>query len=252
MRFFRGLLLGVGCGVALGVALACSAHAQVQTPESAEALLDAAARQSANIGSLSADFVQEKSMAVLARPMTSQGYFCLRRASKAASAKASGAREVSGKDGSGKDGSGFESADSLLWAYTRPLASGFMYKDGRGALWEGSPESTRPANERESTVITAIIRNILEWISIDPVALRATYRLERPQADAPKLVLYPLRQSFFARLEVTFADDLKSVRRLTFTERNGDAVSIVFNRTLINAALPAPCAVLGATGSGGQ
>lgn len=65
----------------------------------------------------------------------------------------------------------------------------------------------------------------------------ATYRLERPQADAPKLVLYPLRQSFFARLEVTFADDLKSVRRLTFTERNGDAVSIVFNRTLINAAL---------------
>ena len=249
MRFFTGLLLGIGCLMALGVVSVCSAQGQTQgqTPESAEALLDAAASQSANIGSLSADFVQEKSMAVLARPMTSQGYFCLRRASKAAGDQARKA-----KDGKAKDGNGFESADSLLWAYTRPLASGFIYKDGRGALWDGSPESTRPANERESTVITAIIRNILDWISIDPAALRATYRLERPQADAPRLLLYPLRQSFFARLEVTFADDLKSVRRLTFTERNGDAVSIVFSNTLINAALPVPCAVLGAPVSGGQ
>lgn len=242
MRFFTGLLLGIGCVMALGVLPVCSAQAQGQTPENAEALLDAAASQSANIGSLSADFVQEKSMAVLARPMTSQGYFCLRRASMAAGDQTRGA----------KNGNGFESADSLLWAYTRPLASGFIYKDGQGALWDNSPESTRPANERESTVITAIIRNILDWISIDPAALRATYRLERPQADAPRLLLYPLRQSFFARLEVTFADDLKSVRRLAFTERNGDAVSIVFSNTLINAALPAPCAGLGAPGSGGQ
>ena len=181
-------------------------------------------------------------MAVLTRPMTSQGYFCLRRGSQAATAQARATRDVNG----------IESADSLLWAYTRPLASGFIYKDGRGALWEGSPEATRPANERESTVITAIIRNILDWISIDPAALRATYRLERPQADKPMLQLYPLRQSFFARLEVTFADDLKSVRQLTFAERNGDTVRIAFNQTRVNEALPAPCAVLEAAGSGGQ
>ena len=35
-------------------------------------------------------------------------------------------------------------------------------------------------------------------------------------------------------------------------ERNGDAVRIVFSRTSVNEPLPAPCAVLGATGSGGQ
>ena len=242
MRFFTGLLLGIGCVMALGVLPVCSAQAQGQTPENAEALLDAAASQSANIGSLSADFVQEKSMAVLARPMTSQGYFCLRRGRQAATAQARGTR----------DDNGFASADSLLWAYTRPLASGFIYKDGRGALWEGKPEATRPANDREAVVITAIIKNILDWISIDPAALRATYRLERPQADKPTLLLHPLRQSFFARLEVTFADDLKSVRQLTFTERNGDAVRIVFSRTSVNQPLPAPCAVLGAPGSGGQ
>ncbi|WP_298997461.1 outer membrane lipoprotein carrier protein LolA [uncultured Desulfovibrio sp.] len=242
MRSSVGLLLLAGLFIAF-IVLPASAVAQEQPLANAEALLDAAAKQSAGITSLSADFVQEKSMAVLARPMTSQGYFCLRRAAQAANAQA---RATS------KDDNGFETADSLLWAYTRPLASGFIYKNGRGALWEGSPEATRPANERESTVITAIIRNILDWISIDPAALRATYRLERPQADKPMLLLYPLRQSFFARLEVTFADDLKSVRQLTFAERNGDTVRIAFNQTRVNEALPAPCAVLEAAGSGGQ
>ena len=242
MRLITGLLLVAGLITAFAGQPVAIAHAQDQSAASAEALLDAAARQSAGIGSLSADFVQEKSMAVLARPMTSQGYFCLRRGRQAATAQARGTR----------DDNGFASADSLLWAYTRPLASGFIYKDGRGALWEGKPESTRPANDREAAVITAIIKNILDWISIDPAALRATYRLERPQADKPTLLLHPLRQSFFARLEVTFADDLKSVRQLTFTERNGDTVRIVFSRTSVNQPLPAPCAVLGAPGSGGQ
>ena len=242
MRFFTGLLLVAGFFMAVAGEPVASACAQEQQPASAEALLDAAARQSAGIGSLSADFVQEKSMAMLARPMTSQGYFCLLRGSRTANDRARGT----------KDDNGFESSDSLLWAYTRPLASGFIYKDGRGALWDGSPESTRPANEREATVITAIIRNILDWINIDPAALRASYRLERPQADKPVLLLYPLRQSFFARLEVTFADDLKSLRQLTFTERNGDAVRIVFSHTRVNESLSAPCAVLGAKGIGGQ
>ena len=242
MRSSASLLLLAGLIMAFTV-LPPWAFAQEQPLAGAEALLDAAAKQSAGIGSLSADFVQEKSMAVLARPMTSQGYFCLRRGSQQA---------ANGQVRATKDEHGFVSADSLLWAYTRPLASGFIYKDGRGALWEGKPESTRPANDREAAVITAIIKNILDWISIDPDALRATYRLERPQANTPTLLLYPLRQSFFARLEVTFADDLRSVRQLTFTERNSDSVRINFNNTHINEALPAPCALLGAMGKNGQ
>jgi len=242
MRSSAGMLLLAGFIMAF-TALPTSAVAQGQPFASAEALLDAAAKQSAGIASLSADFVQEKTMTVLARPMTSQGYFCLRRGVQASSVQ---------ERATSKDANGFQPADSLLWAYTRPLASGFVYKNGKGALWEGSPEATRPANERESSVITAIIRNILDWISIDPAALRATYRLERPQADKPMLQLYPLRQSFFAKLEVTFAEDLKSVRQLTFTERNGDSVRIAFRQTRVNEALPAPCAVLEAAGSDGQ
>lgn len=242
MRSSAGMLLLAGFIMAF-TALPTSAVAQEQPLASAEALLDAAAKQSAGIASLNAEFVQEKSMAVLARPMTSQGYFCLRRGVQASSVQ---------ERATSKDANGFQPDDSLLWAYTRPLASGFIYKNGKGALWEGSPEATRPANERESTVITAIIRNILDWISIDPAALRATYRLERPQADKPMLLLYPLRQSFFAKLEVTFAEDLKSLRQLTFTERNGDTVRIIFKQTRVNEALPAPCAVLEAAGSDGQ
>jgi hypothetical protein len=236
MRAVMGLCLWAVLFLCWTVQPAFSAQEQEQAGVSAaNSLLDEAARQSAGIRSLSADFVQEKNKSMLARPMTSQGYFCLQRRSMPPTAAARGQQQ---------EDSGFASADSLLWAYTRPLASGFVYKNGSGALWEGSPENIRPANERESTVITAIIRNILDWISIDPAALRATYRLERPQADKPVLLLFPLRQSFFARLEVTFAVDLKSVQQLTFVERNGDAVRIVFSRTRINESMPAPCALL--------
>ena len=84
MRSSAGMLLLAGFIMAF-TALPTSAVAQEQPLASAEALLDAAARQSAGIASLNAEFVQEKSMAVLARPMTSQGYFCLRRGVQASS-----------------------------------------------------------------------------------------------------------------------------------------------------------------------
>lgn len=67
MRSSLGLLLLAGLFMSFTV-LPSYAFAQEQPFASAEALLDAAARQSAGIASLSADFVQEKTMAVLAAP----------------------------------------------------------------------------------------------------------------------------------------------------------------------------------------
>lgn len=196
-------------------------EAQNSTEESALRLLEEAGRRNADIQSLSASFEQKKNMSVLTLPLVSQGYFCLRHV-------------VSDKNQS-------RGADKLLWAYTSPLSSGFVYENGRGNLWEGSPSNKRPANEREGVIITAIIQHILDWIHIDATALRSVYRLERPQAEEPVLLLFPRRRSFFSKLEVVFASDLRTVRQLTFVEPNGDSVHISFSHILINEALPVQC-----------
>lgn len=205
-----------------GRACAAGAGQGGDADEAAARLLDEAAAHGARIRSLSADFMQEKRMDMLTRPLASQGYFCLRRGA-----------------GTGESAA---ASDSLLWAYTKPLASGFIYRNGQGSLWEGSPENRRPAGAEERTLITAILRHMLDWVRINPAALHAHYRMTRPAPDAPELHLSPLRQTFFTRLEVLFTPDGSSVRRLIFVEPNGDTVRIAFSDTRVNQPLPGRCA----------
>lgn len=197
-------------------AAALEANADRHDP-AAVLMLEEAARHSANITTLSANFRQEKKLSILAQPLTSQGYMCVTRASAA-------------------------HGERLLWAYTSPAPSGFVYANGQGALWETHPADKRATGPQEAGVITAIVKHILAWIQIDPKVLRQTYRLERPTKDMPVLLLYPHRQSFFAKLEVLFAPALDSVRQLTFFEANGDMVRILFTDTQINQPLPERCA----------
>ena len=179
-------------------------------------LLEEAARHSANIATLSARFRQEKKLSILMQPLTSQGYLCVTRSISAPDAR-------------------------LLWAYTSPAPSGFIYENGQGALWETNPAGARPAAPQEAQVITAIVRHILAWIQIDASVLQQTYRLARPEKNLPILVLYPRQQSFFASLEVEFTPLLDSVRQLTFFEANGDTVRIMFTDIQVNQSLPERC-----------
>ena len=179
-------------------------------------LLEEAARHSAKITTLIADFRQEKKLGILAQPLTSHGYLCVARPPA-------------------------EPGERLLWAYLSPTSSGFVYENGQGALWETTPANKIVTGSREAGVITSIVKHILAWIRIDAKALQETYRLERPQKDLPVLHLYPRQQSFFVKLEVEFAPALDSVRQLTFFETNGDTVRIMFTDTHINQPLPERC-----------
>ncbi|MCL1985621.1 MAG: outer membrane lipoprotein carrier protein LolA [Betaproteobacteria bacterium] len=212
------------CPSCLGVS---GARAEEHDPQ-ALLLLQEAARHSANIATLSADFQQEKKLGILAQPLTSQGYMCVTRVADPSGGQASPAPSSAHRE-------------RLLWAYTSPAPSGFVYENGQGALWEAQPSNKRTAGPQEARVITAIVRHILDWVRIDAEALQQAYRLERPDKELPVLLLYPRRQSFFTRLEAVFAPALDSVRQLTFFEPNGDTVSIMFTDTQINRPLPARC-----------
>ena len=200
-------------------AAALETHADRNDPE-AVVLLEEAARRSANMATLSADFRQEKKLGILAQPLTSQGFLCVARDGQSPSAQ----------------------KERVLWAYTSPAPSGFLYENGQGALWEKDPANIRATGSREAAMITALVRHILAWIQIDAHTLQQAYRLERPEKNMPVLLLYPRRQSFFTKLEAVFAPALDGMRQLTFFEANGDTVCILFTDTHINQPLPERCA----------
>jgi len=195
----------------------CLAANAERHDQDAVLLLEEAARHSAAIETLSTSFRQEKKLGILVQPLTSQGYMCVTRASAL-------------------------HRERLLWAYTSPISSGFLYENGQGALWEANSANKRSTGTQEAKVITAIVKHIMAWIQIDPKVLQQTYRLERPHQDRPILLLYPRQQSFFASLEVVFTPSLDSVLQLTFFEANGDTVRIMFTDTQINQPLPQRCA----------
>ncbi len=184
-------------------------------------LLEEVALRNAGTTSLSADFLQEKHVSLLKRPLESHGFLCLRR-------------QREGKNGD-------TAGERLLWAYTHPLRSGFVHEAGKGRLWEGDPSRARSADGREAALISGIVRHVLQWMDIDPQALRAAYRLE-PGDEARSLRLFPRRPAFFARMDVSFSEDMTSVRRLSFVEAGGDVVRILFSSVEVNRPLPARCA----------
>ena len=156
-------------------------------------------------------------MGILMQPLTSQGFICITRSSAA-------------------------HGERLLWAYTNPAPTGFIYENGQGALWETTPADKRASSSQEAGAITAIVRHIMAWIQIDAEMLQQAYRLERPDKNMPVLLLYPRRQTFFTKLEASFTPFLDSMRQLTFFDANGDTVRIMFTDTQINQPLPERCA----------
>lgn len=182
-------------------------------------LLEAVAQKTKDIQSLSASFQQEKKLSFLEAPLLSEGRFCLVRGNT--------------------DG---EKGERLLWEYTAPAASGFLYENGAGFLWMKERKGLRPVSGQEGVLLKAMAGHILAWVKVDPGRLGALYRMERPDQDVPRLRLIPRQPgAFFTALDVLFVQDLRSVRSLTFVEKNGDSTRLNFDETRINAPLPAYC-----------
>lgn len=182
-------------------------------------LLEMVAQETKNIRTLSASFRQGKKLSFLEAPLLSEGRFCLARDN------ADGAK-----------------GEYLLWEYVAPAVSGFLYENGKGFLWMKDRAALRPVNGREGVLLKAMASHILAWVNVDPRRLSALYRMDRPDPKAPRLRLIPRQaEAFFSALEVLFAPELRSVRSLTFVEKNGDSTRLDFDAARINAPLPAYC-----------
>lgn len=185
--------------------------------DAARDLLTAVARNTRHIRTLSADFRQEKTLSFLESPLVSEGHLCLVRTQSA-------------------------EEPQVLWEYVTPVASGFLYENGRGYLWMKERAAKRPVSGQEGVILKAMTSHILAWIDVEPERLARLYTMERPDARVPMLRLTPRQKgAFFTTLEVAFAPDLRTVRSLTFVEQGGDTTRLIFASVGLDAPLPAYC-----------
>lgn len=207
-------------------------------PSSAEVLdlLLLFRNNTAELNSLTADFRQEKRLELLAETLVSGGRLCMRQTPE---------------------------GEMLLWEYTTPNVSGFIYENGENGqtqnqtrnkmrVWMRDRQSMRPATSQETKALGAMSTHVLTWMHADPDRLTKLYELALLPADdrTPEqtnealpagIRLVPRKANpFFSAIEVRFNPDMKSLYSLRLVEPHGDTTLLRFTNVTPNA-LPAFC-----------
>ncbi|MDR1857117.1 MAG: outer membrane lipoprotein carrier protein LolA [Desulfovibrio sp.] len=201
----------------LAIVLACTADFAVAA--GADDLLKTVAERTRDTRTLHAAFRQERNLSILDRPLVSSGHLCVRR------------------------NPDDPAASSVLWAYTAPLASGFVWESGKARRWgnEGQPVQARDA---EAALMDVIARQVLDWIAIDPAATAKRYQTETvdtPQGPGVRLRPREPGQSPFIAMTAIFAPTLDRLAGLVFVDTNGDATTLRFENVQVNRPLPEEC-----------
>lgn len=179
--------------------------------EDAAELLRDVARATRNIRTVSASFHQEKRLDFLKKPLVSEGRMVYARAA------------------------GNGGHDLILWEYLEPAPSGFIYRNDHGVLWTRDKAKQRPVSGREAVLVHAMAEQILAWTDVQPDKLARWYAMER--SGPASLRLTPRGKVFFRALDVTFSDDLRTVRSLVFTEDEGSTV-LTFHDCALDVPIP--------------
>ncbi|MCR5814424.1 MAG: outer membrane lipoprotein carrier protein LolA [Desulfovibrio sp.] len=216
--------------IILGTLLCLTPARAFEFNEDVVEFLQKLAEQNQAIHTMSANFVQVKRVAVLNRSLDSQGYFCLRKAPAVAESPEMAATENAPKP-----------SDALLFTYTKPLVSGFIFRDGQGHLWQDNPRKTFVARVPGQNVVVAVAEHTFALLRANPVTLLANYTVSLLRNNSHALRLIPHRQTYFSRIDALFNREDGGLRKIQLLEANGDSVEITFQNVHVNDILPERC-----------
>ena len=175
-----------------------------------QSLLERMQSAASSTETLASAFVQEKYLAIFSETLVSQGRFAYGR------------------------------PDRLRWELLTPFASGFVLNGRSGERWNGlSKERGHFSIDREP-VMGMIAQQLLAWARVDLDWLRQRYRMELLAREPARLRLIPLVQgeaAFIQHLEMTFAEDLRSIAAVLLLELGGDKTLLRFSQVELNATL---------------
>jgi hypothetical protein len=173
-------------------------------------LLDSLRSSMAEVRSVQARFVQEKSLAMLQEPLRSEGRLY------------------------------YQAPDDLRWEYTVPEAQGFSVRGSKGWRWWPSGEH-KPLDLKKDPLLGPMAAELLVWVKFDLKHIQMAYGVEVLQYDPPLLRLRPRAQQLrrvLDHLDIAFTPDGRSVLQVDYLEPDGDTTSLRFLDAILDARIP--------------
>ncbi len=181
---------------------AASAASERQEDSSVTAQQAAITARFAAVNTIESRFTQEKHMALLDKPVTSEGLFY------------------------------FEKPGRIRWQYTKPFQNGFLIDGKKTYRLEKDQKE-----EQKNPMAYNLAAQLLAWLTFDLETLSKQYSVQfTPQG----VILTPLKEGFISQITVTFsATNPQALSRVEIAETGGDKTVLRFINPKTNQKLPA-------------
>lgn len=156
----------------------------------------------AAVNTIESRFTQQKYMALLDEPVTSEGVFY------------------------------FQKPGRIRWQYTQPFQNGFLIVDGTSYRLEKDKKE-----KQTSPLASNMAVQMLAWLTFDLEALSKQYSLAFTENG---VVLTPLKEGFLKQIEVEFSkQNPQALSRVEIQEAGGDKTVLSFHNPKTNQPLAA-------------
>ncbi len=156
----------------------------------------------AAVNTIESSFTQQKYMALLDEPVTSEGVFY------------------------------FQKPGRIRWQYKKPFQNGFLIVDGVTYRLE------KDKKEKQSSPLSSnMAAQMLAWLTFDLETLSKQYTLN---FTPDGVILTPQKEGFLKQIEVVFSkQNPQALSRVEIQETGGDKTVLIFHNPKTNQKLPA-------------
>jgi len=167
------------------------------------------AKSPVHVESVQADFIQEKNLPILARPLFSTGRFL------------------------------FQAADSLRWEYFSPLPSVLLMDHGQVRKFVKNNDVFTEEQGMGLDAMQVVLQEITGWLDGE-ITDTATFHAER--RDEKTIVLTPKKPAFakiISRIVLIVVDESGLMESVTIHEGENSFTRMVFTNSVLNTTIPA-------------
>lgn len=211
MRGWR-LLLGLLCLSWISMHVQASANQQDSgAVDKLEEVLSRIEDKVSRMESLRADFVQEKHLAILDKPIVLKGTLFM------------------------------EKPNLFAWHVEHPLRYSMVVEGGVIRQWDEDTEQVQKISLGKNPAFKMMIQQMRDWFSGTYRPMLAEYRVSLLENDPITLEFIPLDNALarqvIERVTITFAGDERYIQQIQIVERGGDRTLLKFVDILLNAPI---------------
>jgi len=160
-----------------------------------------------NISSVQADFIQEKHMKILSKPLISKGTFC------------------------------YQAPESLRWVYLSPIQSILLMHKGKTKRFIKTDENYVEDSGANLQAMQIVLQEITQWLNGRFDSNPEFEASLESGHDGPKIVLMPRKKAFASiiqKIELILADQPGVIDTVMIYENQDSYTKLVFQNSLLN------------------